>query len=50
MVIDFTDYPVYSGNTTANLQSIIFGDGKVNGVLQNPFPYESLTNFYKRSS
>jgi M6 family metalloprotease-like protein len=50
MLIDFLDYPAYTGNTQGNLQSVIFGDGKVNGVLQNPVPYESLTNFYKRAS
>jgi len=50
LLIDFLDYPAYSGNDQAGLQSILFGDGKIGGTLQNPVPYESLAAYYKRAS
>ncbi len=45
LLIDFSDYPAC--NTSAGIDSALFGDGSVIG---NPVPYESLRNFYDRSS
>jgi len=42
LLIDFSDYP--SSNTAASIQSKLFGDGTASP------PYESLRNYYRRSS
>lgn len=46
LLIDFLDYPGASSAAEAN--SALFGDGSL--IPANPFPYESLKNFYARSS
>ena len=43
LLISFSDYPAY--NDAADVDDKIFGDG-----LPTKFPYESLHNFYDRSS
>jgi M6 family metalloprotease-like protein len=45
LLIDFSDYPAC--NTADGIDNTLFGDGS---VLGNPVPYESLKNFYERSS
>lgn len=45
LLIDFNDYPHY--NDVSNINSKIYGDGVIS---ENPLPYESLRNYYSRSS
>jgi M6 family metalloprotease-like protein len=45
LLIDFNDYPHY--NDVSNINSKIYGDGVIS---ENPLPYESLKNYYSRSS
>lgn len=46
LLIDFLDYPGYS--TRDQIDSALFGDGSL--LPSNPHPYESLKNYYLRSS
>lgn len=46
LLIDFLDYPGYS--TCDQIQSSLFGDGSL--INTNRIPYESLRNYYQRSS
>jgi M6 family metalloprotease-like protein len=46
LLIDFLDYPGYS--TKDQINSALFGDGSL--ITTNAFPYESLKNYYQRSS
>ena len=51
ILIDFPDYPHAANQTVKEMQSLYFGDGSaVNDSTQNPYPYESLHNWYQRSS
>ncbi len=44
LLIDFSDTPHIAGDTQEVINSRVFGDGT------GDFPYESLRNFYRRSS
>ena len=46
LLIDFLDYPAYNAQTA--IDSSLFGDGS--GIPSNAAPYESLKNYYERSS
>ena len=46
LLIDFLDYPGQSSQP--EVHSALFGDGSL--LPANPYPYESLNNFYKRAS
>ncbi len=50
LLIDFPDYPFDTGgySTQSQIQSAIFGNGSE--IPGNTLPYESLNNFYERSS
>ena len=54
LLIDFPDYPAaastgYAGySTQPQIDSALFGDGSL--IPTNLFPYESLKNYYERSS
>jgi M6 family metalloprotease-like protein len=45
LLIAFSDYPPAAANTNASVNGKLFGDGD-----PTRFPYESLRNFYRRSS
>ncbi len=45
LAIDFSDFPADAANSPAALQSKIYGDGDAAA-----YPYESVRNFYRRSS
>jgi M6 family metalloprotease-like protein len=53
LLIDFPDYPASGGangdySTSTQIDSAVFGDGSL--IPTNPYPYESLKNYYERSS
>lgn len=49
LLIDFSDYPATGGySAQPQIQSALFGDGSL--IPTNPYPYESLKNYYERSS
>ncbi|MBI5634305.1 MAG: M6 family metalloprotease domain-containing protein [Nitrospirae bacterium] len=49
LLIDFDDYPATDGySTQPQVHSALFGDGSA--IASNPYPYESLKNYYERSS
>ncbi len=50
LLIDFPDYPAGTGgySTQPQIHSALFGNGSA--IPANTFPYESLNNFYERSS
>jgi M6 family metalloprotease-like protein len=48
LLIEFPDYPKFEENDVAFYEERIFGEGDPNG--NGNYPFDSLTNFYKRSS
>jgi len=44
--IEFSDYP--ATYTPSDIEDVVFGDGDV--LIGDPYPYESLANYYDRSS
>ena len=50
LLIDFPDYPHTTNQTVEDISSKMFGNGDSSLYPPSPYPYESLHNFYQRSS
>ncbi|NTV13115.1 MAG: M6 family metalloprotease domain-containing protein, partial [Desulfobulbaceae bacterium] len=48
LLIDFSDYPHYTNNSQAAINSALFGNGSA--IPGNAAPYESLSAYYQRAS